>query len=207
VKKPKLRELGEAVKALFRGPATTRFPAEPYEPPPIFRGKPAFSKDDCIGCGACAEVCPSQCITVSDLLTAHPPVRRFDLQFDACIYCGQCALNCSTEKGIRLTTDYDLASFDRTRCVESVEKELVLCEVCGSPIGCRQHLLWIAERLGAKRYANPTLILLADKEFGLIETEPTRDPDRPHDRSDTMRILCPACRRSTVLREVWGYGA
>ena len=39
MKKPKLRELGEAVRALITGPATTRFPAEPYEAPPGFRGK------------------------------------------------------------------------------------------------------------------------------------------------------------------------
>ena len=86
----------------------------------------------------------------------------------------------------------------------AVEKELVLCEVCGAVIGCRDHLLWVAERLGAKRYANPTLILLADGELGLVSGSAHRDPDRPLDRSDTMRVLCNACRRTTVLRETWG---
>lgn len=204
MKKPKLRELGEAVKALLRGPATTKFPAEPYEPPAGFRGKPKFYKDDCIGCAACAEVCPSQCILVTDDTAADPPMRRLDLNYGACIFCGQCELNCTTEKGVRLSTEYDLAAFDRTACVESVEKELVLCEVCGATIGARDHLLWVAEQLGAKRYANPTLILLADGELGLVETGTPRDPQRPLDRSDTMRVLCPKCRRATVLRETWG---
>ena len=45
MKKPKLRELGEAVKALVRGPATIGFPAEPYEPPEGFRGKPQYDAD------------------------------------------------------------------------------------------------------------------------------------------------------------------
>lgn len=103
-----------------------------------------------------------------------------------------------------MTTEYDLACFDRTQAVESVEKELVLCEVCGVVIGAREHLLWVAERLGAKRYANPTLILLADGELGLVSGQPARERDRPLDRSDTMRILCPKCRRATVLRETWG---
>jgi len=204
MKKPKLRELGEAVKALLRGPATTKFPAEPYEPPAVFRGKPKFYKDDCIGCCACAEVCPSQCILVTDDTAADPPMRRLDLQYGACIFCGQCELRCTTEKGVRLSTEYDLAAFDRTTCVESVEKELVLCEVCGATIGARDHLLWVAEQLGAKRYANPTLILLADGELGLVEAGPPRDPERPLDRSDAMRVLCPKCRRATVLRETWG---
>jgi len=203
MRKPKLRELGEAVKAVFRGPSTTRFPAEPYEAPKGFRGKPKYDEKECIGCGACAEVCPSQCIIRTDDLAASPPVRRFELHFDACIYCGQCELNCTTETGIRLSTEYDLACFDRSKCIEAVEKALVLCEVCGAAIGCRDHLLWVAERLGAKRYANPTLILLADGELGLVTGESRRDPDRPLDRSDTLRVLCPTCRRTAVLREAW----
>jgi len=204
MKKPKLRELGEAIKAVVRGPATIKFPAEPYEAPPAFRGKPQYFEDDCIGCKACAEVCPSQCIAVDDDVGAVPPVRRLTIHTDACIFCGQCELNCTTEKGVKLTTEYNLACFDRSACRETVEKELVLCEVCGAVIGCRDHLLWVAERLGAKRYANPTLILLADGELGLVSGEARRDPDRPLDRSDTMRVLCSACRRTTVLRETWG---
>lgn len=204
MKKPKLRELGEAIKAVVRGPATIKFPFEPYEAPEGFRGKPKYSEDDCIGCGACAEVCPSQCIALVDDTEAKPPVRRLAIHFDACIFCGQCELNCTTEKGVHLTTEYDLACFDRTACLETVEKELVLCEVCGAVVGCRDHLLWVAERLGAKRYANPTLVLLADGELGLVSGESHRDPDRPPDRSDTMRVLCPKCRRTTVLREIWG---
>jgi len=204
MKKPKLRELGEAIKALVRGPSTAPFPATPHVPPAIFRGKPKYSKDDCIGCAACAEVCPSQCIIVTDDTNADPPVRRLDLHIAACIFCGQCELNCTTEKGIRLSTEFDLACFDRTKCIESVEKALVLCEVCGATIGTREHLLWVAERLGAKRYANPTLILLADGELGLVGREARRDPGRPLDRSDTLRVLCPTCRRTAVLRESWG---
>jgi len=204
MKKPKLRELGEAIKAVVRGPATIKFPAEPYEAPEGFRGKPQYFEDDCIGCKACAEVCPSQCIAVDDDVGAAPPVRRLTIHTDACIFCGQCELNCTTEKGVKLTTEYNLACFDRSACRETVEKELVLCEVCGAVIGCRDHLLWVAERLGAKRYANPTLILLADGELGLVSGEARRDPDRPLDRSDTMRVLCSACRRTTVLRETWG---
>ena len=204
MRKPKLRELGEAIKAVIRGPATIKFPAEPYEAPDTFRGKPQYSEDDCVGCGACAEVCPSQCIALTDDVEAAPPLRRLTIHTDACIFCGQCELNCTTEKGVKLTTEYNLACFDRATCRESVEKELVLCEVCGAVIGCRDHLLWVAERLGAKRYANPTLILLADGDLGLVGGESHRDPTRPIDRSDTMRVLCNACRRTTVLRETWG---
>ena len=207
MRKPKLRELAEALKAVFRGPDTTKFPAEPYEPPEAFRGKPKFFEDDCVGCGACAEVCPSHVIDVIDDPQARPPVRRLELHYDACIYCGQCALYCSTEKGIRMTGEYDLATFDRHACLETVEKELVLCERCGAVLGARDHLLWVAERLGAKRYANPTLILIADSELSLVGRAAgarVEGAPGPVQRSDTMRVLCPKCRRATVLREAWG---
>jgi hydrogenase-4 component H len=134
-------------------------------------------------------------------------VRRLVLHYDACIFCGQCALYCTTEKGIRMTGEYDLATFDSKSCLETVEKELVLCEVCRAVLGARDHLLWVAERLGAKRYANPTLILLAEGELGLVGPRPEarlEETAGPVSRGDTMRVLCPKCRRAAVLREAWG---
>jgi len=207
MRKPKLRELAEAIKAVIRGPITTKFPAVAYEPPEAFRGKPKYCEEDCIGCRACAEVCPSHVIEVVDDVDASPPVRRLVLHYDSCIFCGQCALYCTTEKGILMSTEFDLATFDRHTCLETVEKPLVLCEVCSAVLGCKDHLLWVAERLGAKRYANPTLILLAEGELGLVGPSPQarlEETPGPIQRSDTMRILCPKCRRATVLREAWG---
>lgn len=203
MRKPKLREVAEAVRALVRGPVTTRFPFEPYEPPDGFRGKPEFHADECIGCKACAEVCPAHAIEVTDDLAHRPPVRRLELHYDRCIFCGHCELNCTTKKGVQLGKQYDLGCFDRSACVETIENELVLCEACGAIVGARKHLLWVGEQLGAKRYANPTLILIAEGEYGLVE--PDRRPDGGRlRREDLMRVTCPRCRRVLVLQELWG---
>jgi len=204
MRKPKLREVAEAVRALVRGPVTTKFPFEPYVPPDGFRGRPTFYPDDCIGCKACAEVCPTKCIDVIDDLTGNPPMRRLVLHYDRCIFCGHCELNCTTAKGIRLGKEYDLACFDRSACVQAVENELVLCETCGALIGAKRHLLFVADQLGAKHYANPTLIAVADSELGLSKTNGKRSSHEPLKHEDLMRATCTRCRRTLVLQELWG---
>ena len=204
MRKPKLRELKEAIRAFVRGPYTnTDFPAKPAEPVKEFRGAPEFHEEDCVGCTACAQVCPAKAIHVTDDLETEPPVRRLVIHYDECIFCGQCELNCITDKGVTQSNKYDLATFDRAQARNSVEKELVLCEVCGEVVGTLQHLKWIANKLDAKKYTNPTLIMVDEPGYFVARHESKRK-GVPPDRSDLMKILCPRCRRATVLRELWG---
>jgi len=204
MRKPKLRELAEAVRALVQGPSTSRFPFEPHEPPDGFRGKPTFDPEGCVGCKACAEVCPTGCIDIIDDPAGNPPMRRLVLHYDKCIFCGHCELNCTTGEGIKLSKEYDLACFDRAECVESIENELVLCQTCGAVVGAKKHLLYVADRLGAKHYANPTLIMVAEAELGLCSSGNGRDKSQPLIREDLMQVTCPRCRRVLVLQELWG---
>jgi len=192
---PKLRELREAVRALIHGPYTARFPAEPTPLPEAFRGCPRFNEDECVGCGACANACPTGAMEMSD--DAEAAVRRFTLRLDRCIFCGQCVANCLTETGIRQTQEYDLSTTDRSTLRERLEKPLVLCEACGAVIGTKAHLLWVAERLGPLCFANPTLMLTALQEMGLTQPEP--QPSGELHRGDKMRVLCPKCRHVTSL--------
>ncbi len=203
MRKPKLRELKEAIRAVFRGPYTTKYPFEPHVPPDGFRGRSEYNEDDCIGCKACAEVCPALAIKVEDDTAADPPVRRLTIHHDKCVFCGQCELNCTVETGVQLTKTFDMATFDRSELRNSIEHELVICQSCGAVVGTRKHLIWLAEKLGAKAYANPTLILTADGSMGLAEPF-ADDVAEPLARNELMRILCTDCRRTIVIREVWG---
>lgn len=203
MRKPKLRELKEAVLAIIRGPYTTKYPFQPHVPPDGFRGKPQYSEKGCIGCKACAEVCPAVAIKVADQVDAKPPTRRLTVHYDKCIFCGQCELNCTTQEGIKLSKEFELAGFDRSKFREPVELELVICQLCGCVVGTRKHLAWVARKIGAKAYANPTLIISAEGSISLAEpVTPVKDESLA--RNDMMRILCPDCRRTIVLREIWG---
>lgn len=191
------RILKEAFKALFTGPYTTKFPFQPHVPAEKFRGKPEYDEKECVGCGACAEVCPPQCIDMVD-----EEKRKFTLHYDVCIFCGQCQASCITEKGITLTKEYDLALFDRSKAIEEVEKELLRCEFCNSVIGAVDHIKWIAKKLGPLAYSNPTLMLTSLKELTPPPSEKIAPrPEGPISRSDHIRILCPRCRRQVILTE------
>ncbi len=190
---PKLRELKEAVIAIFSGPYTAKFPAEPTPLPDTFRGRPHHDEKECVGCGSCANICPSGATEVEDDVKAG--IRRIIIRLDRCIYCGQCQASCITEKGVKMTLDYDLATTDRSTLREKVEKALLACEGCGAVIGAREHVTWVARRIGPLAFANPTLLLAAMQDQGLAGTLPA--PSGPLGRGDRLRILCPKCRQVT----------
>ena len=204
MRKPKLRELKEAITALFKGPYTIKFPKVPSPPFPTYRGRAKFREEECVGCGACSKVCPSQAIKLVDMVEEdkRSGVRRLIYRWDKCIFCGECERNCITQKGIYLTQEYDLAVLNREEATETVEKELLLCEHCGEIIGARDHLRWLVkEKLKEKTFSNPTLFLSSHQELELI---PSLPGEEVLPRSKNLKILCPRCRRLTYLEEEWG---
>ena len=198
---PKLRELKEAVTAVFSPRFTTRFPKEPCVVPERYRGKPEFDLDNCIGCGACVNVCPSViCLTQEDDLDADPPVRRITLNYHTCIFCGNCEENCTTGKGIVLSQKWDLAGLDREAMTETHEFELQMCEKCGALIGAKKHLIWLCERLGPLAYANPSLLIAKSGELLTKPQDIRRQADTTAQTSDFVRILCPKCKCEVSIR-------
>ncbi|MDP2896222.1 MAG: 4Fe-4S binding protein [bacterium] len=204
MKYPKLRELREAVKSLFSKPYTIKYPAEPSVPPARFRGKPEFT-DKCIGCGACFETCPAGAIQLTDSLnpdggTERGPFRRLVLQYDHCIYCGQCRANCPTQEGVKYTHEYELALFDRQHACVSIEKDLLLCEVCGAVISTLDHVRWLAEKLGPLAYANMGLVLAGQRELSPLGEVTPKDRAQIG-RADHVKFLCPKCQHQVFVKE------
>lgn len=199
MKLPKIRELIEAIKALLVGPYTSKFPKEMPVVHPNFRGQPKYNEEKCIGCLACVDICPVEALAYEDIVEAETPLRKMIHYTDTCIFCGQCEANCTADKeGIKLSNDWELSFFDRKESLETIEKELQLCERCGGVIACKDHLLWIAEKLGELSYSSPTLYQSRLKKLGIVD-ENVASAIKDYGRADRIKILCARCRRETTL--------
>ncbi len=197
---PKLRELKEAVAAVFSPRFTTRFPAEPCVVPERYRGRPRFNAETCVGCGACVNVCPTSALTLADF-DGDQPLRHITLRYDTCIFCGNCADNCTTQDGIELSNEWDLAGLDRESMTETQEYDLVRCERCAAVIGTRKHLAWLRARLGPLAYANPSLLLAAEHAPPVGGGEMSSQQQGTEVRTDDfMRLLCPRCKYELNVR-------
>ena len=196
---PKLRELAEAIKALIKGPYTSKFPKVPHVAHPNFRGQPKFNSDKCVGCYACEEVCPAGALGHEDILDKGVPRRVMIHYTDTCIFCGECQAACiSDHEGIKLSNDWELSFFDRKEAYETIEKELELCEICAAAVACKDHLKWISQRIGDLTYSSPTLYLSRLKSLGIIDAN-IISALKDQGRSDRVKILCAPCRRETTL--------
>ena len=198
MKLPKIRELIEAIKAIIKGPYTSKFPKEQHAPHPNFRGQPKFDDKKCVGCLACEEVCPVDAIAHEDEI--ENAMRTMIHYTDTCIFCGQCEEACIADhEGIKQSSEWELSFFDRKReAQETIDKELALCEICGLPVACKDHLKWISEKIGELTYSNPTLYLSRLKSLGIID-ENIISALKDKGRSDRVKILCARCRRETTL--------
>ena len=202
MKYPKLRELKEAIRALIKGPYTSKFPYEPHKPYERFRGRPYYHEEDCIGCAACVQVCPTGALEFKDENINNKAKRKFSIRWDICIFCGNCQLNCPTTKGITLSQEFAFATTeDRLALKQEIDKELVTCDCCGEGIVPFDQYLWVAGKLGPLCFSNASLILFYIRALSIITGEQSQDASKKElFRSDRFKILCPRCRREAVLK-------
>lgn len=197
----KIPYLPEAIRAVVKGPYTVKFPFGETVDTGAYRGAAVWDEDVCIGCGACSEVCPADAISFEDDTESDPPMRRFTLRYDRCIFCGHCHYHCTTDDGIYQSPEWNLATYDRTQAVTTVDKELLLCECCGGVVGAKDHILWVAKKVGPKAYANPGLAITLEGSF-ISAPQPAGTAGGGGPRTNIMRVLCPHCRRVVVFEEI-----
>jgi hydrogenase-4 component H len=109
-----ISKIKEALICLRAGRVTFRYPLAPKPAPKRFRGRPTIDGSKCLGCGACAAVCPPRLILMHD----QDGRRTVELNYSRCTYC---------------TEDFELATNNRENLSVAVELETVPCRDCSAP--------------------------------------------------------------------------
>lgn len=79
-------------KVIKTGAPTSSYPLEPIAVDKNFRGKPEHNPQQCIGCAACVNACPSNALTVETDLVTNELAWQFNL--GRCIFCARCEEVC-----------------------------------------------------------------------------------------------------------------
>lgn len=85
--------LSDVVSALFKKPATTKYPYVKTEPPERYRAKLAYTASNCTGCMQCVRDCPTRTIKI---IVIDRKTKQFVMTYNIgeCVYCKQCVYNC-----------------------------------------------------------------------------------------------------------------
>lgn len=144
-------------KVIKTGTATSSYPLEPIAVDKNFRGKPEQNPQQCIGCAACVNACPSNALTVETDLATGELAWQFDL--GRCIFCGRCEEVCPTA-AIKLSQEYELAVWKKEDFLQQSRFALCNCRVCNvlspsrkrstTPLRCLSTTVTAARKTTAK---------------------------------------------------------
>jgi F420-non-reducing hydrogenase iron-sulfur subunit len=114
-------------------------------------GEPVFDDARCVGCGACAQVCPETNIEYSD----RGGERLFRYLHARCVGCGLCEQACP-EEAITIRRELDPVAFVLQEESLPVRRALASCVGCGQHFAPERQLAVLTERAGEGADAFPT---------------------------------------------------
>jgi F420-non-reducing hydrogenase iron-sulfur subunit len=140
-------------------------------------GHPVYDLDKCIGCGACAQMCPSSNIEMVDA----DGQRRISFFHTTCTTCRTCEEICPVE-AIEVVREFDIHSFLSRERFAASELPLQTCRGCGESYSTEKQL---AHLLGSEE--------LSDKELEHLDLCPRCR------RTEAARVMRTEFRPETVL--------
>jgi formate hydrogenlyase subunit 6/NADH:ubiquinone oxidoreductase subunit I len=108
-----------ALKHIFRKPATIAYPNDELIIDPHYRGKLVFNPTNCVGCKACARDCPANALTIKNVGTKENKRFVCRLNLAHCIFCGQCVESCKKDC-LSMSQQVELGNLDKTE-LENIE--------------------------------------------------------------------------------------
>lgn len=132
---------------------TLPYPAVPHPAPAAFRGLPSMDVDLCVGCGACAHICPARLFT----LTPNDGGISLQADFSRCIYCARCSELCPTG-AIAMTDRFETATGDLATMRVALRLEGASCPSCGRPLGLSRRMVSYLAATGESRGVSEAML-------------------------------------------------
>lgn len=146
-----------------------------------FRGDPHVDQGKCVGCSACAHVCPADAIAIEDGEAWR--VVRFMRQ--ACVFCASCQEVCPT-KAVELRSGDPMWSRERGASRSEARLPLARCTICGRGFLPEAQIEWAMKTVSAKRALTPGDRVALEGRLGICAT---CRRDRIPDVREAKRLL------------------